>query len=634
MDKRSTAFRGIKAIERSAVGGGLAAALMLSTGLAVAQVLPNEIETGDNALFSSRVLTTDLSNPWAMRWGPDNMIWVTERTSGEVTRIDPVSGAQQVLLVLEDVYTGPQHEGLLGLALHPEFLEGTGNDYVYISYTINNGSTEEPDPSARIVRYTYNEQLQQLVEQTVLLEGLPAWNDHNAGRVVFGPDGKIFYSIGEQGANFGRNQRRPNLALTLPTQEEVDSANWRTYSGKILRLNPDGSIPDDNPEIEGVRSHIYSYGHRNPQGLAFGPDGTLYEAEHGPATDDELNIIQPGGNYGWPWVAGYIDDKAYLYVNWSEAPEGTNLNATPVPDTVPQFPESEFEGEMIDPIATYWTVEDDYPIGAICGYICDPTIAPSSLLYYEAGEDGIVEWDNSLLIPTLKHGTLYVQRLSEDGQQAEGDPVAWLSTQNRYRDVIVAPDNRTVFIATDAFGSAAQKFGDGLNTSVLHNPGAILVFTYGEGGNGLGFAQGPATVDEARSGGASTNAAAPQEWEDPATGGGAEQAEGGEAEAPDSVTEESNITDVAALGAPKYAETCAMCHGPDGRGRAGAVLAGNEKLADADFVATSIVHGFGYMPAFGDQLSDNDIAEIGTYIRNSWGNDFGVLTTEQVRNTR
>ena len=120
------------------------------------------------------------------------------------------------------------------------------------------------------MRYTYDENLQQLVDPMILIEGLPAWNDHNAGRVVFGPDEKIYYSIGEQGANFGRNFRRPNLAQALPTQDEVDSEDYHTYSGKILRLNLDGSIPEDNPEIDGVKSHILSYGHRNPQGIAFG----------------------------------------------------------------------------------------------------------------------------------------------------------------------------------------------------------------------------------------------------------------------------------------------------------------------------------------------------------------------------
>ncbi|MBS1303222.1 L-sorbosone dehydrogenase [Loktanella sp. SALINAS62] len=591
--------------------------------MAMAQVTPTDIATGDSSLFSSRVLTTGLDNPWAMRWGPDDRIWLTERTSGEVTRVDPTTGAQQVLLALDDVYTGPQHEGLLGLALHPELLQGTGNDYVYVGYTINNGTAELPDPSAQIVRYTYNAQLQQLVEKTVLIDGLPAWNDHNAGRVVFGPDGKIYYSIGEQGANFGRNLRRPNLAQELPTESEVSNENWRSYSGKILRLNPDGSIPDDNPMIDGVQSHIYSYGHRNPQGLAFGDDGTLYESEHGPATDDELNIIQAGGNYGWPRVAGRIDNQNYRYVNWSAAPEDVSENADPLPDSVPVFPETSFEADMIPPLATYWTVNDDYPIGEICGYICDPTIAPSSILPYQAGNDGIAEWDNSVLLPTLKHGTLYVQPLTDDGMDADGDPVAWLSTQNRYRDVLIGPDKTTVYLATDAFGSAAQKFGDGLNTSILHNPGAILKFTYGKGGDsGVGTVQSSTTVDEARA--AIGSGDSPQEWEDPATGN-TEAA---------SVTGESNIADVAALGGPKFAETCATCHGPNGRGDAGAVLAENPNLADADFVATTLVHGYGYMPAFGDQLSDNDIAEIGTYIRNSWGNDFGVLSTADVEEAR
>jgi len=631
MATRQTGREGRAPIAKVLMGGAVAAALMLSTSMVAAQVTPVEIESGDNSLFSSRVLTTGLDNPWALRWGPDDMIWVTERTGGEVTRVDPVSGAKQVLLTLEDVYTGPQHEGLLGMALHPELLEGTGNDYVYIGYTINNGTAEEPDPSAQIVRYTYDENLQQLVDPMILIEGLPAWNDHNAGRVVFGPDEKIYYSIGEQGANFGRNFRRPNLAQALPTQDEVDSEDYHTYSGKILRLNLDGSIPEDNPEIDGVKSHILSYGHRNPQGIAFGPDGTLYEAEHGPASGDELNIIEPGGNYGWPNVSGFIDDQAYTYINWSEAPEDVDQNTDPLPDSVPQFEESDFEGDMVDPLAAYWAVEDDYPIGDICGYICDPTIAPSSILYYDAGEDGISEWDNSVLIPTLKHGTLYVQALSEDGTEADGLPTAWLSTQNRYRDVIISPDNKTVFIATDAFGSAAQKFGEGLNTSVLHNPGAILMFTYGEEGGGLGG------VVEGNDFNASPQAeAGPAEFEDPNTGNEPAPAEddSGDEAAATGITSESDVTEVANLGAPKFAANCAMCHGPAGQGGAGAVLAGNGELADAGFVANTIVHGFGYMPAFGNQLSDDDIAEIGTYIRNSFGNDFGILTTEDVAAAR
>lgn len=606
--------------------GALAVSLVMNGGVVNGQVTPVEVKTGDNSLFSLRVLTTGLENPWAMRWGPENKIWVTERTSGEVTRVDPASGAQQLLLTLDDVYTGPQHEGLLGMALHPELLQETGNDHVYIGYTINNGTDAEPDPSAQIVRYTYDENRQQLVEPKVIIEGLPAWNDHNAGRVLFGPDEKLYYSIGEQGANFGRNLRRPNLAQKLPTQEEVDGKDWYSYSGKILRLNLDGSIPEDNPDLNGVKSHIYSYGHRNPQGIDFGRDGTLYESEHGPASGDELNIIQSGGNYGWPRVSGYIDDKAYSYINWSEAPEDVDQNADPLPDSVPQFEESEFEGDMIDPLAAYWVVEDDYPIGEICGYICDPTIAPSSVLYYDAGENGIAEWDNSLLIPTLKHGTLYVQKLSEDGKTTEGMPTAWLSTQNRYRDVIVSPDGQKVFIATDAFGSAAQKFGEGLNTSIMHNPGAILMFTYGEEGGSSEIVEGN---DYGVAPGASGDGSGTAEWEDPNTG--KEGADPESSDTAEAVTEESDVAAVADLGASKFAANCATCHGPAGRSDAATPLASNEKLEDTKFVAETLVHGFGYMPAFGGRLDENELAQIGTYIRNSFGNEYGVLTTETVK---
>ncbi|WP_248305266.1 glucose/sorbosone family PQQ-dependent dehydrogenase [Devosia sp. 1566] len=619
---------------QSLLAGVALAGLLAMPMLASAQETPVEIPKGQNELFSSRVVSTALSNPWAMRWGPDDQIWVTERTSGEVTRVDPETGNQQVLLTLDDVYTGVQHEGLLGLALHPELLQGTGNDYVYLSYTVNNGTAEEPDPSARIVRYTYDEATMQLSDPTVLIEGLPAWNDHNAGRVVIGPDMKLYYSIGEQGANFGRNFRRPNLAQALPTAEEVSGEDWHTYSGKILRMELDGAIPEDNPEIEGVRSHIYSYGHRNPQGIAFGPDGTLYEAEHGPSSDDELNIIQPGGNYGWPNVAGFKDDMAYSYINWSEAPPDIERIVTPVPDTVPQTAETEFEGEMVDPLATYFTVDSDFPFGEQCGFICNPTIAPASVLFYEAGENGIAEWDNSILMPTLKHGVLYVQHMSEDGKSVDGLPEAWLGSQNRYRDVIIAPNGRDVFIATDAFGSVVQLYGDELTTSVLHNPGAILKFTYGgEEGSVIGTA-GEAPTDAPASE-AVPPAGGPEEWENPANQGTeTAPAEGAApdnaAAAPAAGAGEADLASLVSAGQPKFVSTCSACHGVNGQGGAGAVLAGNQNLADAGHVASTVIHGLGYMPPFGDELSDEDIAQIGSYIRNSWGNDFGPLTIDEV----
>ena len=104
-------------------------------------------------------------------------------------------------------------------------------------------------------------------------------------------------------------------------------------------LNPDGGIPDDNPVINGVRSHVYTYGHRNPQGLVFVGD-LLFEAEHGPSSDDEINLLVAGGNYGWPHVAGFRDDQGYVYGNWSAAPDCEKLAKsyfpTDIPASVPQ----------------------------------------------------------------------------------------------------------------------------------------------------------------------------------------------------------------------------------------------------------------------------------------------------------
>src|SRR4029079_12218968 len=120
----------------------------------------------------------------------------------------------------------------------------------------------------------------------------------------------------------------------------ISARDWKTYQGKVLRLNLDGSIPSDNPVLNGVRSHIYSYGHRNPQGIVFGPDGTLYESEHGPDTDDEVNVIEAGKNYGWPFVAGYRDDNVYVWANWpasTPAPcASLTFNPHRIPASVPQ----------------------------------------------------------------------------------------------------------------------------------------------------------------------------------------------------------------------------------------------------------------------------------------------------------
>jgi len=316
-----------------------------------------------------------------------------------------------------------------------------------------------------------------------LLDNLPASNDHNSGRLVFGPDGKLYYTIGDQGNNQNSNYCRPILSQFLPTQEEVDQQDWTNYPGKVLRLNTDGSIPTDNPILAGVQSHIYSYGHRNAQGLIFGSNGSLYADEHGPNSDDEVNMIQAGKNYGWPNVVGYQDDQLYDYCNWSSAANCASLNYsyTSCPPNATFLEESSFAAANYqDPLFALFAVTDDYNYNnPACdnAWICRPNVAPSSIAIYE--NEVIPSWQNSLLIVSLKRGRVYRLKLDEDGTAVVGDTTQLFYTQNRYRDLVVAPDGKSFFLITDQTGNTAGPSGLTV-TNNLQNPGAILKFTLQE----------------------------------------------------------------------------------------------------------------------------------------------------------
>ena len=193
-----------------------------------------------------------------------------------------------------------------------------------------------------------------------MIEGLIAGDDHNAGRLKIGPDGMLYLTQGDHGANQFGNFCKPVGAQDLPTAEQVAAGDYANYQGKVLRMTPDGGIPDDNPEIAGVRSHVYTYGHRNPQGIVFGPDGALFQSEQGPKTDDEVNLLQPGGNYGWPFVAGFRDDQAYLYGAWAAAPDCASLTFSDyeIPDVVPKHIETDWTEDFVEPMKTFFTAEN------------------------------------------------------------------------------------------------------------------------------------------------------------------------------------------------------------------------------------------------------------------------------------
>lgn len=442
-----------------------------------------EVEDG-GASFAMRDLHVGLSAPLSLVYGPDDYLWVTERVGKRVVRVNPVDGAAQVALEIAEAYQRSSQDGVLGLVLHPQLLQGTGNDYVYLAYVYaGEGGMFQADRRVKIVRYHYDATSESLIEPLELLRDLPGSGDHNSGKLLIGADEKLYYTLGDQGNNQFGNACWPILAQVMPSAEEIRQEDWTHYQGKVLRMNLDGSIPDDNPVIDGVQSHIFTYGHRNVQGIVMGPNGLLYGTEQGPKTDDEVNLLAAGKNYGWPHVAGYQDDKAYVYGNWSAAADCATLEFSDfaIPPSVPQAEESAWNHpDFVEPLLTFGTVANDYNFQRTeCSpqeWICWPTIAPTGVAFYAASDAGIPGWGNSLLITALKTGSVYRLELAADGRSVVGEPMPLFATVNRYRDVVIGPDSRTFYVISD---SANWTLGaDGLPTNQLENPGTILEFIY------------------------------------------------------------------------------------------------------------------------------------------------------------
>ncbi len=217
------------------------------------------------------IVADNLKVPWAIDFAPDGRIFFSERI-GTVNVIENGS-----IIEILSKRVGGGEGGMLGIALDPDFEQ---NHYIYIYYTYNDLISTKN----KLVRYV--ELDNKLVEDKVLIEEIPGAPYHDGGRIKFGPDGKLYITTGDA------------------TNPEL-SQNTDSVAGKILRINPDGTIPDDNP----FGNAVYSIGHRNPQGIDWDRTGVLIATEHGPSgwkgmAHDEINIILPGANYGWPDVVG------------------------------------------------------------------------------------------------------------------------------------------------------------------------------------------------------------------------------------------------------------------------------------------------------------------------------------------
>jgi PQQ-dependent dehydrogenase (s-GDH family) len=426
--------------------------------------------------FSMRVLASGLEGPWEVAWGPDQQLWVTERTGRRVVRIDPSDGTRSTLVSISEVNTTFTQDGLLGLALHADLMGGTGNDFVYVAFTYDDAAGTVLARRLAVRRYRYDQAAGALVDPADILTGLPTHTDHVGGRLAFGPDRKLYLTIGDQGGNFAANRCDANQAQDLPTAADVRAKDWSRYQGKILRIELDGSVPSDNPTIDGVRSHVFSWGHRNPLGLAFGPNGRLYESEHGPSSDDEVNLIEGERNYGWPNVAGYRDDQAYVYANWSKSspqpcaslPRG---GGNTIPESVPTQTETAWnDPRFMPPLRTFFTVDTGFDSSRIGS----ATIAPGGIDVYTGTV--IPGWNPSVLASSLIRGALYRLPLAPDGRSVQGPPAEMFRSANRYRDLALNPDQRTIYVATDVSGPSRNAAG--VVTQTLANPGSILEFKY------------------------------------------------------------------------------------------------------------------------------------------------------------
>lgn len=353
---------------------GFLLGLSLLTGVYCSKSNNNQAPVGQVPLRDS-VVAGNLQLPWEILWGPDDHIWMTER-GGRISRFDPQTGNRSTLITISDVVSNGEG-GLLGMALHPSF---SSTPYVYVIYNYMNGGNYRE----KLVRYTYNSSNQTLGNPAPLLDDIAAAGIHNGSRLLIVGD-KLFISTGD--------------ASNTSLAQTISSPN-----GKILRLNLDGSIPADNPQ---PGNPYWSWGHRNPQGLVYA-NGRLYSSEHGPSSNDEINIIEKGRNYGWPNVEGFCDES-------SESSFCSSQN-------------------VAEPIIA-WT----------------PTIATAGLDYYQ--HDLIPQWKNSLLLATLKNQRLYQLKLNATGNAIDSSATYLNGNYGRLRDICISPAGK-VYVCTSNGGNA------------------------------------------------------------------------------------------------------------------------------------------------------------------------------------
>lgn len=366
---------------------GSAALLFAGPALAVDETVETE-----KANIRVETFAEGLSHPWGIAFLPDGGALVTER-AGRLRHVSAEGELSEPLAGLPEVDARGQG-GLLDVALDPDFAQ---NRRVYWSYA----EPGEGGNSTAVARGTLAEDLSAVTDVEVIFSQQPKVQSirHYGSRLVFDAAGDLFITLGERSDEEFRGQA-----------QELGS-----HLGKIVRLHPDGAVPEDNPflQTEGALPEIWSYGHRNIQAAAINPEtGELWEIEHGPRGGDELNIPEAGKNYGWPIVS--------FGVNYSGSPVGSGESAGP-----------DFEGPIYQ-----WT----------------PVIAPSGMTFYSGA--AFPEWQGDLFVGGLAATTLV--RLEVDGREVTHEERILEDLGLRIRDVVEGPEGALYLLTDESDGESLR----------------------------------------------------------------------------------------------------------------------------------------------------------------------------------
>lgn len=333
----------------------------------------------DSTFLETNVIAEDLFIPWDIAWGPDDWIWCTEQKN-KIIRINPETKEIIPVSIIQKDFFPSQFLGVQGLALYKD---SNNQILVYLTYLYKD-SIQEENGYLKLTRFEYNETKNELINPLEIVDSIGTQKSYiPGGRMLIGKDQKLYLCTADEHALDSLSQKPTSL------------------SGKVLRYNLDGSIPTHNPN---PNSPIYALGYRNPQGITQTNTGDIITFCHGTHIDDELNLLKPNSNYGWPLINGICDTE---------------------------IEKAHCENQHFKNPIKAWT----------------PTIAPGSMAYYN--HTNIPEWQNSLILLTLKEGDLRVLPIPQDIEQiASIEETVHLDQQyGRLRDICIAP-NGNIYVLT------------------------------------------------------------------------------------------------------------------------------------------------------------------------------------------